>query len=348
MSTRDRLLAALVAVCWGLNFPAIHLSLQQFPPFFLVALRFALIAVPTMLLVPRPAVRVRWLLLYGLGFGILQFVFLYWAMSAGMPTGLASLVLQSSAPFTVVLAALLLRERVSGRQALGILVAAAGLAGIALHRADVAGGTTLVPVLLTLCGGLGWALGNLGSRLAVRTAPDESFRLLLWMSVVPPVPLLALSLAVEGPARIGDSFTGLGSPTGLAALGGLAFTVLIGTLLGSGLWTSLMARYPAGVVAPFSMLVPVVGIGSAWLVLGERTAPVELACGALVVGGVLLGSVRVGAGRGRQDRATTSAVAIAATPSPRPVSPSPSVVVADSATGAPTASDSTAWASSRR
>jgi len=343
VSTRDRLLAALVAVCWGLNFPAIHLSLQQFPPFFLVALRFTLIAVPTVLLVPRPAVRVRWLLLYGLGFGTLQFVFLYWAMSAGMPTGLASLVLQSSAPFTVVLAAMLLRERVSRRQGLGVLVAVTGLAGIALHRADVAGGTTLVPVLLTLCGGLGWALGNLGSRLAVRTAPDESFRLLLWMSVVPPVPMGALSLVVEGRARIGDSFTGLGSPTGLAALGGLAFTVLIGTLLGSGLWTSLMARHPAGVVAPFSMLVPVVGIGSAWLILGERTAPVELACGALVVGGVLLGSVR-----GRQDRATTSAVAIAATPSPRPVSPSPSVVVADSDTGAPAASDSTAWASSRR
>ncbi|HWJ83797.1 MAG TPA: EamA family transporter, partial [Cellulomonas sp.] len=100
MTLRDRLLAVLVAVTWGLNFPAIHLSLEQFPPFFLVALRFTLIAVPTVLLVRRPAVPWRWLLLYGTGFGVLQFVFLYWAMSAGMPTGLASLVLQSSAPFT--------------------------------------------------------------------------------------------------------------------------------------------------------------------------------------------------------------------------------------------------------
>ena len=115
MPTRDRLLALLVAVVWGLNFPAIHLSLEHFPPFFLVFLRFAVIAVPTLLLVPRPDVPLRWLLGYGFGFGVLQFVFLYAAMDAGMPTGLASLVLQSSSPFTVVLAGLLLVERLSGR-----------------------------------------------------------------------------------------------------------------------------------------------------------------------------------------------------------------------------------------
>ncbi|GEL95747.1 EamA family transporter [Cellulomonas composti] len=348
MTSRDRLLAVLVAVCWGLNFPAIHFSLQQFPPFFLVALRFALIAVPTVLLVRPPRAPRRWVLLYGLGFGVLQFVFLYWAMSAGMPTGLASLVLQSSAPFTVVLAAALLRERVSGRQALGVLVAVAGLAAIAAHRADLAGGTTLVPVLLTLCGGLGWAVGNLGNRLAVRTAPGEPLRLLAWMSVVPPLPMLALSLLVEGPDRIAASFDDLGSPRGLAALGGLAFTVLVATLGGSGLWTALMGRYPAGLVAPFSMLVPVVGIASSWLLLDESTPPVELVAGVFVVSGVLLASARRPGVPAGQGAGTTSAVAIAATPSPRPVSPSPSLVVADTATGAPAAAESAASASARR
>lgn len=345
MNTRDRLLAVLVAACWGLNFVAIHLSLQQFPPFLLVALRFAVIAVPTLLLVPRPAVPWRWLLLYGAGFGVLQFVFLYWAMSAGMPTGLASLVLQSSAPFTVVLAAALLRERVTARQAAGVLVAMVGLAGIAAHRAGLAGGATLVPVLLTLAGGFGWALGNLGNRQAVRSAPDEAFRVVLWMAVVPPLPMLALSFAVEGPARMAASFSGLTTGTGLLALGGLAYTVLVGTLLGTGIWTRLMSRHPAGIVAPFSMLVPVVGIGSSWLLLRERTSTTELAWGALVVAGVLLGSARRGR---RQERATTSAVATAATPSPRPVSPRPSVVVAERLTGAPTADDSAASASARR
>jgi len=282
---RDRLLALLVAVLWGLNFPAIHLSLEQFPPFFLVALRFALLAVPTVLLVPRPAVRLRWLLGYGIGFGVLQFAFLYLAMDTGMPTGLASLVLQASAPFTVLLGAAWLRERISVRQAVGVGVALCGLGGIAALRAGAGASAGLLPVVLTLCGGLGWAFGNVSSRQA---RPDSPLRFLLWMSVVPPLPMLALSLVVDGPAAIGRSLTTLGTPTAAWALGGLAFTVLVATVVGSGIWTALLARHPSGVVAPFSMLVPVVGIGTSWAFLGERPAGAELALGALIVAGVLV------------------------------------------------------------
>lgn len=286
MSRFHRLLAVTVAVAWGLNFVAIDASLQQFPPMFLVALRFGLIALPTVLFVPWPRVPVRWWLLYGAGFGILQFLFLYAGMAAGMPAGLASLVLQSSAPFTVVLGALLLRERLSARQVVGILVAVGGLAVVGWQRWESA---ALVPFLLTIAGGLGWAFGNLGNRLA---APTRPLHLVLWMSVVPPLPMLAVSLAVEGPGRIGASFHGLTTSTGLAALGGLGYTVLVGTLLGSGLWTALMARYPASRVAPYSLLVPVVGIAAAWVALGERASVGELAGSVVVVGGVLLGSAR--------------------------------------------------------
>src|SRR3954452_7700989 len=287
MPSRDRLLAALVALIWGLNFPAIHLSLEQFPPFFLVALRFLLLAVPTVLFVPRPGVPWRWVLGYGTGFGVLQFLFLYLAMDRGMPSGLASLVLQSSAPFTVVLAAVLLRERLHGRQALGVALAVAGLGGIAVHRADLGEGAYLLPVVLTLCGGLGWALGNVASRQARAPQP---LRLTLWMTVVPPLPMLAVSLLAEGPARIGTSLTTLASTRGVLALAGLAFTVLVATVVGSGIWTTLMSRHPSSTVAPFSLLVPVVGVGASWLMFREHVYLVELACGAVVVLGVLLSS----------------------------------------------------------
>ena len=289
MPPRDRLLAGLVAVIWGLNFPAIHLSLEQFPPFFLVALRFAVLAVPTVLFVPRPGVPWRWVLGYGTGFGVLQFLFLYLAMDSGMPAGLASLVLQSSAPFTVVLAAVLLGERLDGRRALGVGLAVAGLGGIAVHRADLAGGAYLLPVVLTLCGGLGWALGNLASRQAQAPQP---LRLTLWMTVVPPLPMLAVSLLAEGPDRIGTSLTTLGTTRGVLALAGLAFTVLVATVVGSGIWTTLMSRHPSSTVAPFSMLVPVVGVTASWLVFREQVYLLELAYGAVVVAGVLLSSAR--------------------------------------------------------
>jgi O-acetylserine/cysteine efflux transporter len=283
MTPRDRLTAIAVAACWGVNFPATHVALEHFPPLFMVAVRFGLLALPTLLFVPRPAVATRWLLGYGVGFGILQFAFLYLGMRHGMPSGLASLVLQSSAPFTVVLGAALLRERLSRRQVTGVLIAVAGLTGIAVHRSLHAG---LLPLVLTLCGGLGWALGNLASRQA---RPPKPLHLTMWMSVVPPIPMFLLSLAVEGPHAQWQSLTTVAAGNGPRACLALLYVVLIATVLGSGAWTTLMSRYPAGVVAPFSMLVPVFGLASSWLLLGEGTDAVELAFGALVVGGVLFG-----------------------------------------------------------
>lgn len=282
MPTRHVLLAVLVAALWGVNFLAIHASLQHFPTLFLVALRFLVIAVPTVLLVPRPQVPLRWLVGYGLGFGTLQFIGLYLGMAAGFPVGLASLVLQASAPFTVLLGALLLGERLTARRAAGVTVAVAGLAVVGVTRAEA---TSWWPFLLVVLGALGWALGNLASRLAA--APDP-LHLTLWMAVVPPLPMLALSLAVEGPDPVWRALATSGSLAALPAWVGLAYTVLLGTVVGSGIWVWLMARHPAGVVAPFSMLVPVVGILTAWWALGERPALLELAGGLLVVGGVLL------------------------------------------------------------
>lgn len=284
MPARHLALAVLVAVLWGVNFLAIHASLEQFPPLFLVALRFALIAIPTVLLVPRPRVPVRWLIGYGVGFGTLQFLFLYLGMAAGFPTGLASLVLQASAPFTVVLGAVFLGERLGARRVAGVVAATLGLAVVGVSYGSSA---PLGPFLLVVAGALGWALGNIASRQARAERP---LHLVLWMSVVPPLPMLALSLVVEGPARIGDSLATSLTAAALPAWAGLAYTIVLGTLLGSGIWVWLMARHPAGAVAPFSMLVPVVGIATAWLVLGERPAWLELAGGVLVVAGVLWAS----------------------------------------------------------
>ena len=284
MPRRDQLLALLVAVVWGLNFPATTLALEHFPPFLMVALRFTLVAVPALLLVPRPQVPLRWLLGVGLGIGLLQFAFLYLGMAAGMPGGLVSLVLQASAPFTVLLAGVWLHERLSRRQAVGIAIAVLGLAVIAVHRAQVA---ALLPVVLTLCGALGWAFGNVCSRQARAPKP---LHLTLWMSVVPPVPMLVLSLLVEGPQRIGQALRTSVTAEALPAVLGLLYIVVVATLLGYGLWNSLLSRHPSNVVAPFSMLVPVVGVLSSWLLFGEVIDRTELIAGIAVVGGVLLAS----------------------------------------------------------
>ncbi|RKR76291.1 EamA family transporter [Frondihabitans australicus] len=286
MTPRDRFLAALVAVCWGLNFPATELALRHFPPLLTVAVRFVLIAIPTVFLVPRPRVKVRWLLAVGTCLGIVQFAFLYLGMSAGVSSGLASIVLQASAPFTVMLAGLFLRERISRRQAIGIGIAVAGLAAIAVYRAQV---SAILPLVLVLCGALGWALGNVSSRKA--QAPNP-LHLTLWMSVVPPIPMAVLALVVEGPRTVGHALATAFTLDALPADLGLLYVVIIATVVGYGLWNTLLSRYPSSTVAPFSMLVPVIGVLASWAVFGEVPSVPEVVGGAFVVGGVLFASYR--------------------------------------------------------
>ena len=282
---RHRLLAIGVVVMWGLNYTAIDLSLEHFPPMLLVALRFGLIAIPTILLVPRPNVPWRWVIGYGLGFGTLQFLLLHAGMAAGMPAGLASLVLQASAPLTVLLSAAFLHERLGPHHLVGIGLAVAGLAIVGWHRA---GTTGLLPFLLVLGAAFGWAIGNISNRLA---RPRNALHLALWMCVVPPLPMLALSLVVEGPERIVRSLTMWSDPGAGVAVLALGYTVVIATVGGSGVWTWLMARHPTAAVAPFSLLVPVVGMAAAWFLLGQAITPVEIAGAALVIGGVLVASL---------------------------------------------------------
>jgi drug/metabolite transporter (DMT)-like permease len=155
----------------------------------------------------------------------------------------------------------------------------------------------LLPVALTLLGALGWAFGNLASRLA---APPNPLHLTLWMAVVPPLPLLAASWAVEGPAAGWDALRAAVTPAGLPGLLAVAYIAGVATVLGSGIWTVLMRRHPAAVVAPWSLLVPVVGMGLAAAALGERPSGVELAAAVVIVGGVLLGTPRLRAATTRR------------------------------------------------
>lgn len=274
----------VVAVVWGLNFPATALALEHFPPFLLAAVRFTLLAVPTVLFVPRPRIPFGRLLLVGSGLGVLQFAFLYLGMAAGLPSGLASLVLQASAPFTVLLAGVFLRERLTRRQVVGVTVAVCALAAIAVHRAQAA---ALLPVVLALCGALGWAIGNVATRRAGAANP---LHLTLWWAIVPPVPMAVLSLVVEGPARVGGALRTAFTAEALPADLGLLYIVLVATLVGYGIWSRLMATYPSSTVAPFSMLVPVVGVLASWAAFGEVPDPVEVAAGTVVVVAVLWSS----------------------------------------------------------
>lgn len=279
MAPRDLMWALVVIVAWGVNFVVIKVGLDGLPPMLLGALRFALVAFPAMFFVRRPQLPWRWLIAYGATISLGQFAFLFEAMAHGMPPGLASLVLQSQAFFTLIFAAAFLGERLRVASGLGLLIAAGGLALIGLQHGGQA--TPLIAVVLTLCGGASWALGNVLTR---RFGQVNLMGLVIWGAAVPPLPFLALSWYLDGPERIAHALLNIGWSSILALL----YLAVIATMLGYGLWSRLLSRYPAGKVAPFSLLVPVVGLASAALLLGERLSSLQWWGGALVMLGLLV------------------------------------------------------------
>jgi O-acetylserine/cysteine efflux transporter len=278
MRPRDIALAVGVAAVWGVNFVVIAVGLEHFPPLLFSALRFGLAAVPALFFVGRPQVRWRWVIAVALALAVTKFSLLFFGIQAGMPAGLSSLVLQSQAVFTTLFAVLLLRERPRGVQLAGLAVAVCGLGVVAARL-----GPDRPPVAfaLVIAAAVAWGLSNVATRKA---SPPDSLRFMVWVSALGAVPLFALSLIVDGPAVVLSAMTDVTLP----AAGAVVFIAFAATLGGFGAWGALIKRYGASTVAPFSMLVPFFGMGSAAIFLGEPVHVADVLGGALVIGGVLL------------------------------------------------------------
>jgi O-acetylserine/cysteine efflux transporter len=281
MSPRHALAAVAVAVIWGANFVVIEAGLHDMPPLTFVALRFVAVLVPAIFFVKRPNASWRDIFLVGLLLSFGQFGLLYLSLHLGMPPGLASLVVQVQVIFTVVIAALALHERPTRRQQLGVLVGLVGLTVVALGRtAD----TPLLAVLLCLAGALSWATGNVVTR---RVGTASGLSMTVWSALVVPVPMFALSLLVDGPEAVANGLRHINAVT----IGSTLYTAYLCSLFGYGVWNSMLARYPTASVVPFTLLVPVSGIATAWIVRGEQPTLGTALGGLLLLLGVLVTSV---------------------------------------------------------
>lgn len=279
MRPLDICFALLVIFVWGINFIVIKSGVDEIPPLLLGALRFILAAFPMILLLRPPKVPLRLYIAYGLTISVGQFAFLFVAIHIGMPSGLASLVLQSQAFFTLLLAAFWLKERWHGHQLAGLLLATCGLAIIASTH-----GTTmpLMGFVCTVMAAVMWASGNIVTRIIASHGPINQLAFVAWASLVPPLPFLGLSWAFEGLDAIVFALNSIN----LRGLCVIAYLAWAATLLGYGLWTRLLTRYPANLVAPFSLLVPVIGLSAGWLFYSEELSIAHVAGSALLLLGL--------------------------------------------------------------
>ena len=270
-----------MVVIWGLNFVVMKVGLRDVSPMLLGALRFTLAALPFLLLVRFPRLPWHCVAAYGLAQGLGQFGFLFLGLKLGMTAGMASVVMQTQAFFTLLLAMPLLGERARKAQWVGLAVALAGLLLIATAHGDGPGQMTLAGFVLTLSAVFMWAVSNVVARLANRQADYDPFGFIVWSSVFPILPFLALALWTDGPPQVWQQVTGLS----LGAILSVLFLAWLATLLAYSLWTRLLKRHPAGRVTPFSLLVPVVGLTAAWVFFGEMPLPQQwLGTGLVLVG----------------------------------------------------------------
>lgn len=276
------LLALAVVAVWGTNFVVIREALDDLPPFLLAALRFALVALPALGLVPRPKVGWGALAAYGLLIGAGQFGLLFLAMDGHISPGLASLVVQTQVAFTIGLSVWWLGESVRRAQVAALGVAGAGLVLIA---ANTDGSTTPLGLGLVLLAALAWAGGNL---VAKRSGAQSLLPVVVWSSLFSVPPLLALSLLLEGWPAIREGLAVAGPGT----WGAVLWQAVGNSLFGYAAWGWLLARHPAASIVPSALLVPVFGLAASALWLGEPLPPWKLGAAALVIGGLALGMVR--------------------------------------------------------
>lgn len=280
MSTADKLAAYIVMTIWGLNFLVIKLGVTDTPPLLLGALRFAFVAFPAILFVKRPEVPLRSLVAYALTISFGQFAFLFSAIDAGMPAGLASVVLQVQAFISPIIAAFVFGERLRRQTIVGLSIAFAGLLILTLASKGNSS-VTLIGFVLTICAATSWAVGNILSKQFT----DPNFMgLVVWSALIPIAPFLAMSAMIDGFEKMHFALAHV-SMTSIGVVGYLSYAA---SIVGYGVWTRLISRYPVQLVAPLTLLIPIIGIIAAWIVLGEALSPAQAFGCAVIMAGLLV------------------------------------------------------------
>lgn len=277
MKKKDLILTLLVVIIWGANFTVIKLGVNGVPSMLLIALRYLLVAFPAVFFIKKPNISFKHYILYSLYVGVLQFACLFYAMQIGMPAGLSSIIVQMQAFISPIFAYFILKEKITSKQIIGFAIAAIGL--LVIGMATSSNGFSNIPlmaVILTILAPVFWSASNIVAKLASDKATKKGekldmFSLVVWSGLIPPIPMLILSLIIDKPQAIINALTNL-SPISIFAILYLAFGA---TLFGYGFWSILIAKYPMSKISPLSLMVPITGLLTSRIVLKEQLSSMQ-------------------------------------------------------------------------
>lgn len=279
MKLHHLLLAILITAIWGVNFSVIKLGLNAVDPLILAGIRFTLCALPALFFIRKPDVKWRYIISYGLVFGIGLWGLVNLGIKTGLSAGIASLLLQFSAFFTILLGSLVFKESLNRYQIAGFTLACTGLLSI-VFITD--GSVTLFGTLLVLAGAVAWSIANIINK---HSGTKQIFAFLVWSSAFSPIPLFLLNWLVNG----ANGYTALVNHLDARSVLSILFQVYPNTLFGYWVWNSLLKQYPISTVAPLSLLVPVFGILGSMVIFGEDVSSVKILALLLIISGLAVG-----------------------------------------------------------
>lgn len=278
LSRAHFLLALAVVAIWGSNFVVIKLALNHLPPLLFATLRFALVFFPLALFLKKPNVSLSNLASYGLLIGVGQFGLLFIAMKGHISPGITSLVIQLQVFVTIGISVFRGSEKLGLYQYVAFGLAVLGLASIAVYGG---GSATPLGLFLVICGAISWGIANIVNRAAGKI---DMLAYVVWAAVFSVPPLFILSLIFEGWRA---DLAGV-QQADLLSWAAVVWQAVANTMFGYGLWGWLLARYPAATVAPMALLVPIFGMSTSALVLGEAMPAWKIIAAGLVLSGLAL------------------------------------------------------------
>ncbi|OXT00273.1 hypothetical protein B7H23_08920 [Notoacmeibacter marinus] len=259
------LLAVSVAAIYGLAFVAIRIGVDEIPPLLLTGYRYFFAALPLVFFVPVPKIAWRWPIAFGVMQGAVMFGLLFMSIAFGLPPGLASVVVQMQVFFTIVFAAIFMKESVRPMQALGAITALVGIVAIGVGRANIA---PILPFVLCIAAAAAWGIANMIAKIM---PPTEPLPFVAWSSLAAPLPLFLASMALEG--------TRFGLPDqmpSLPVIGSIVFLAWPTTVYAFTAWVFLLRSHSAAKVTPFALLIPVFGLSGAAIAFGEELDPLSI------------------------------------------------------------------------
>ncbi|MDP3371654.1 MAG: EamA family transporter [Candidatus Paracaedibacteraceae bacterium] len=276
MQLKHIFLAILVAVLWGFNFVASKYALKEVPQFLFAGTRFLLLTLPFIFFVPKP--NISWTHLISIGFiqGFMAYACLFKGLTLGCPAGITSVAFQIHIAFTLVLSYFVLKITPTRRQVFGVCVSAVGMFMIikSLHAQSI----PIEAMLMVLAASMCWAISNLLLKCAGNV---NSFSLVIWTCIFAPIPNYICAYFLNGPDVIAHTLENIS----FYAIVALFYVVVFVSLIGSTTQTYLIRTYSPNIVMPYSLLIPIVGMGAGWIVFGE-TMSLEtiIACAVVFIG----------------------------------------------------------------